>query len=108
MFMRLNLACNAAGVSEYTVDLLAITGSLPSGLVVLADSACLPTSAHRELVRLLSARGFELAELSSASVSIDVLRDGDGSMFGIRTTLVRHGRRITRALDPSGRVVSAA
>jgi hypothetical protein len=102
-FMLFNQACKAAGVRAYTVDLLAQTSSLPE-LGGLPSSAGLATWLRNELASLLTERGFSLEDLSSALVAIDVPVDGDGSIFGIRTTFVRNGRVIARALDPAGRV----
>jgi hypothetical protein len=106
-FMLLNQACMAAGVRRYTLNLLTETWLTPE-LAGLPDSAGLPTWLHNELALQLSKRGFSIEDLSSALVSIDVLPDGDGSMFGMHARLVRNGRVIARALDPSGKVVQVA
>ena len=106
-FMLLNQACMAAGVRGYTLDLVTETPLTPE-IAGFPDSAGLPTWLRNELATALSKRGFGIEELSSAVVAIDVLAEGDGSMFGIRVALIRNSRVIARALDPSGRVVQAA
>lgn len=106
-FMDLNQACMTLGLRSYTLDLLAETAVTPA-LIGLPFAASLPTWLRDELVRLLFARGFDIEALSSATVSIDVLPEGDGSLYGIRTTLGRNGRVISRALDPSGRALPPA
>jgi hypothetical protein len=103
-FMLLNQACMTLGLRSYTLDLLTETALTPE-LAGLPFAARLPTWLRTELVRLLCARGFDIDGLSLATVAIDVLPEGDGSLYGIRATFMRNGRVIVRALDPSGKVV---
>ena len=104
-FRALNLRCDATNLRMYHLNLLTETCS-PHELFASTDSLSAASWLRRELEELLSPRGFALSDLTDAAIEISVLPGGDGSMFGVRVQLARHGRVFSRALDPAGRTLT--
>ena len=103
-FRALNLQCDATNLRMYHLNLLTEVCS-PHELFASTDALSVASWLRRELEELLSPRGFALSDLSEATIEISVLPEGDGSMFGVRVQLARHGRVVSRALDPAGRTL---